>query len=189
MLNDNFDSYNNGDLNGQGNWSGSALFDIQDSVVQQGAKAGVIVGDGSLHVIAKSFNPETEGIQTCYVRQAVNSENFDIILLEDTTIDVIIRLQDDGNIAYWDGDLSAYTAIQSYNANQWYKFDIQVRKSDKKARYRVDNGTWTDWKTTRISYTTAINGLRIRKPAGGTATCYFDNFFESKVPKSQGHIF
>jgi len=39
MLNDNFDSYNDGDLNGQGGWSGSAVYDVQGAVVKAGTKA------------------------------------------------------------------------------------------------------------------------------------------------------
>ena len=36
---DNFNSYNDGDLNGQGDWSGSTEFQIQGVVVEEGDKA------------------------------------------------------------------------------------------------------------------------------------------------------
>ena len=43
-LEDNFDSYTDGDLNGQGGWSGSSAYDVQGITVQAGAKAVVVVG-------------------------------------------------------------------------------------------------------------------------------------------------
>ena len=43
---DNFDSYSDGDLNGQGSWSGSTAFDVQTTIKHSGTKAIKCTEDG-----------------------------------------------------------------------------------------------------------------------------------------------
>ena len=58
---DNFESYSNGDLTGQGGWSGSTEYDVQTSIVQAGSKA--VHSGGTNSKIEQTFTLEATGAQ------------------------------------------------------------------------------------------------------------------------------
>ena len=38
-----------------------------------------------------------------------------------------------------------YINFATYNDDEWTLLEVEWRSSDTRARYRVNNGTWTDW--------------------------------------------
>lgn len=152
LLTENFDGYNDGDLNGQGNWAGSTDFDIQGTVVKEGAKAVTLSG-GNSRSIVKTGTSTADGTLSFWHRQdvdparAVDIDSGLIIQDSDGTNIYIVRfrrLSDNSarEIAYNDGD---YQTIGAFTDSVWYKVEIEWRSSDNKARYRIDEGNWTAW--------------------------------------------
>ncbi|MDO8490246.1 MAG: peptidoglycan-binding protein [bacterium] len=58
---------------------------------------------------------------------------------------IAVSLKKDGNAAYYNPTTNTYINFDTYNDNEWVFVDTEWRSSDAKARYRVGNGTWTDW--------------------------------------------
>lgn len=143
ILADDFNSYEDGDLNTQGDWSGSVNFDIQ-GITYEGAKA-VRVHTGAEDVIDKLGEAQTDGLISVYLRRDSTSGTgrSDFTICEGSTAKFGYRW-DSGNINIWNG--STWVSLKSgYTAEQWYLCDIEWRSSDSKGRYRIDGGTWSDW--------------------------------------------
>jgi len=66
IFKDDFNSYNNGSINGQGGWVSSG-FQVQDNVVNEGVKA--ISAEGRSKQAIKEGNSLNDGTITFYVRK------------------------------------------------------------------------------------------------------------------------
>ena len=124
LFTDNFNSYNDGDLNGQGSWSGDTDFDVQSIITVEG-KAVKIVGTG-IESISKTGTQLSEGRITVYHRRttADTKETFPIRLYEDTTICTGVRF---GNTAGQIDFLTDGVWVDSgYNfvADTWYCIEV-----------------------------------------------------------------
>lgn len=182
ILIDNFNSYNDGDLNGQGDWFGSTTFDVQGDVVQEGAKAVKNVGTGT-EIIEKIGNQLAEGGIGCRMRITANNSAYAYFGIKENTLQcALINFDKDGNIyAYFGGEY--YPSIGTYNANQWYFVQIQWRSSPShQVRYKVDDGEWTDWGTPYQDWTTGPDRvlLQIINQVEGS-TCYWDNINDISI--------
>ena len=60
---------------------------------------------------------------------------------------ISVGFSQSGQVNYYDPVDDAYKSFASYNDNEWTLLEIEWRSSDKTARYRVNNGTWTNWYT------------------------------------------
>jgi hypothetical protein len=196
IFEDNFNSYVDGDLNGQGGWTAPGVYDIQGVIVKEGAKA-VQCSSTTTEDIAKKTGTATggDGRITVYIRVNVTNSVANFILLDNAENQIMsVFFHTDGYIKWYYGSLY-YSAIQAYNANQWYCIEIEWKASDKKYRVRIDGGTWTDWQPCMYNRdpTTANKvWLDVRgdvKPI----TAYFDYIAEypyvPPVGRSYGYIF
>jgi len=143
IFEDNFNSYNDGDLNGQGSWSGNSTFKIQGTTVKEGTKA--VYWDGSVAdaTIHKTGTTVADGRITFYLRAGQTNKRGLVYIREGTDNKFWVGFYDDGYIKY--SGSSGDTNFGTYSANQWYEFEVEWRSSDKKFRLRVNGGTWTDW--------------------------------------------
>lgn len=183
-ITDNFESYSDGDLNGQGSWSGSTYFDVQSSVTKTGSKA-VSVGTIAANTIAKAFpSGVASGTQAFYIRStgthATDAVTFR--LTEGGTRKIIFGMLN-GNFVYHNG--AGYQTISAYSINTWYAITIEWRSSDKKARYKI-NDTWTDWFVGIENFTTSIGGVLLFSSADTSQTTYFDDLSETITPPPSG---
>lgn len=174
---DNFDSYTDGDLNGQGSWSGSTDFDIQGSVVQAGAKAVAHTAAASGNIL-KSFTGAASGTQSIYGRVASTAISglWMVRLYEGAAARIFIQTDGAGNLSYNDG--GGLVTIGAITADTWFKLDIEWQASDDTARYRLDNGTWTAFDTIVFPITTEIDTLRLFKDVADATAIYFDTAAE-----------
>jgi len=188
VLNDGFDAYTNGSVVGQGGWGdrkNGSNFNVQSIATFDGTKALYINAlDDS--VVAKNGIPLSDGEQVVYIRTEnrdsweeghygaaqirVSKGSWDGV----NFIGVVFR--ENGNVAFYNG--SEYTNFATYNDNEWTPLEIEWRSSDKTARYKVNNGTWTDWTSFGGSATfTNFDNLGFdfdnRNGIGGGV--YFDN--------------
>lgn len=159
VLCENFNSYSNGQLVGQGGWidrASGSFYVIQDTVVKEGAKALSNFNSGSDSVVTKVGNSFTDGRQAVYIRTADRAnwgnynigENVQVRISKgswDSTAFIVFALKKDGHASYYDPGVDKFVDFDTYSDNAWTLAEIEWRSSDKTARYRVNSGTWTSW--------------------------------------------
>jgi hypothetical protein len=192
ILEDDFNSYNDGDLNGQGGWVGDVKVDIQGTTTYEGAKAVKIwevPTDGGYTY--KDGSTITTGKISFYVQKNTNSSarlDLEIITAAlGTTWNIVFNT--DGNIQY------RSTVIGTYIANTGYVIEIEwTDVGGRKARVRINSGTWTDW----MAYGTAGDPKSFYIYTHGTWAAgdiaYLDYIAENPlappaVGRSQAYIF
>jgi len=191
IFTDDFNSYNDGDLNGQGSWSGDTSFDVQTSVVFEGAKA-ISCASTSLVNILKTGTAQTAGVFYCYVRRtASNNGRSFVVLMEGTTIIDYYDINASAQVKSGDG-----TVLGSYSADTWFPLAIEWKSSPThQVRFLKPDLTWGNWTSPSDSdWTTAPDGIRLQVYTQTTSTSYFDYIAENPytppaVGRSQAHIF
>jgi len=175
LVTDNFDSYTDGDLNGQGGWSGSALFDIQTAVKNSGAKALKVITAGSLVGVTKTGIKINDGKQTFYLRAEQTNASGEFVLLSPTDdLAISLSFYTDGHIHDYSGSGGATdTDLGAYSTSQFYKVDVEWRSSDHKHRITIDNGTPSDWLD--VVNDNPDNATKVRIQARDTGTFYYDD--------------
>ena len=146
ILTETFNDYNDGDLNGQGSWVGSTLFDIQGDVVKEGAKAVKCTVANTNNVnIYKIGDVTADGKTTVYVRVSSTSYTYVLINLKKADdSDYAISLKWAGTTLYYYGP-GATTLKTGMVADHWYQIEIEWRSSDTKARYNIDSEGWSEY--------------------------------------------
>lgn len=182
-IDDTFDAYNDGDLNGQGGWTGHAGYDIQGDVVQTGAKAVKIIGPGGGVWIQHTFTEEANGRQIFYMRAAQTNQAFSVYFFDGPRVGGLtmsyIRLNSDGNITHQSS--AGGHIIQAYSADTWYKCEMEWSQTSPNAgkyRIRIDDGDWTSWYNGQESWS-AIDMIDFHTVSG---TCYWDSFGGESPP-------
>lgn len=165
IFEDDFNSYDDGDLDGQGGWVRNATYgvlNVQGTTVKEGAKA-VANAAATYAEYRKSGDNIATGRITFYFRVTSNG-SIHFRVNESGTGKIFIQvLKGSGKIQYWNG--SAYVDIQAIAYDTWICVEIEWRSSDHKARYRIDEGEWTGWDSCVGSWT-ALNGIAIWHYAG-----------------------
>lgn len=158
---DDFNGYSDGSIVGQGSWQNyvnGSNFVVQGAVVNEGAKAlhNNTFGDS---VATKPGTPRADGKQAVCVRTENRSTwgfyvdgNAQFRVTKNswaggTDVFAAVTFKTDGNVAYFDPTSGVYQNFATYTDNEWTLLEIEWRSSDKTARYRVNSGPWTDWKT------------------------------------------
>jgi len=175
IFSDSFDSYSNGNLNGQGSWSGDTNFQIQETTKYSGAKG--VSCDATGKTIAKSGTLTADGSAFAYFR--TNSESgawFE--LWEGTNQITYARF----NHASGRGKLQASLAgiyedvPGSITNDEFNKVTVEWRSSDKKVRWSLNNGSFTDWKTTYANFSSGLDKIRlVTSDVSVGGCCYFDD--------------
>jgi hypothetical protein len=184
-----FNAMTNGDLNGQDGWSGSTVFDVQTSVVSEGAKAvSAVIGAGAFIDYPLS-SPKLAGRFSAYMRRdAVGAGTGTIwVILRDSTgptSRVLIRLHEDGTVGAFDG--ATYQTVGTFNINEWVHIEVEfdVDHQPNKFRARADEGTWSSWLGVSGGTLTNLETIRLdTDDCNSTATGYFDLVeFYTQIP-------
>lgn len=158
---DDFNSHTDGSIVGQGGWQSYVNGDhfvVQGDIVFEGTKAvhNNSFGDSG---VGKQGTPRADGQQAVCFRtenrdswgfySADGNVGFRVSQGFNGTTFASVSLKKDGHVAYYDPVADVYSDFATYNDNEWTLLEIEWRSSDKKARYRVNAGTWTDWKAFR----------------------------------------
>ena len=185
ILEEDFNSYNDGALEGQGGWSVRSGYagqiKIQGTTVKEGAKAAN--GQGTLDSdVIKTGSQVSDGRITYYGRIGTASKRgATLVLCEGIQTRIQIGFQPNNYIGYYNG--SGWQYIAPYVVDKWYCIEIEWRSSDKKARYRVDGGTWTDWDTTQIAFTNYLDSVCVTNNASDPVVQqYHDHIAENPIP-------
>lgn len=199
IFEDNFNSYTDGDLNGQGGWSGDVVFDIQGVTVKEGAKAVSCAGTGLPNNIIKVGTSVATGTITVFMRRSVINDGYSAFILHEGITSVLaVILWDTGHIQNYNGtDWYDIYSPGTYVVNQWYQIQIEWRISDKKFRFNVDNGGWSAWDygyQGATGWAVGIDKVRLTVYGQTIATSYWDYIAEYPYSppvagRSQGLIF
>lgn len=175
---ENFDSYTDGDLNGQGGWSGSVNWDVQGTIVQSGVKAVQCAISAS--TIDKSITASANGNQVFYIRSNalnVGATNHSVRFYEGATYITGIYLNEGGGSPgdiLLDGSASD-PIVATWVINTWYKIEVEWRTSDDSFRARVNDGTWTSWTTVPTAFAN-IDKIRLQNADATGSTFFVDSF-------------
>ena len=181
IFTDDFNSYTDGDLNGQGGWAGGTDFDIQGTTVCEGAKAVKLLQDAATQEIEKSGTLTNDGRVSFYARRSGNVGYAEVKLLEGTGNKVWTDFDPNGNWRYHNG--GSYVVIGAISSNVWHLCEIEWRSSDHYARYRLNEGTWTNWDSAYSAWTSGLDKLsaRIYNPANFSES-FIDYIAENPYP-------
>jgi len=163
ILTDDFNSYNDGDLNGQGGWSGDASFDVQGVVAKEGKAVENLSQSGDDIHIAKQGTGRADGKITVYLKndRSGSGENW-----------VQIRLGEVGGnsgdgaapcvefglyTGIWIHRTAGWLEIASYTPGDWICIEMEWQSSDYTTRFRIDGGSWTGWYDTYANWTALDN--------------------------------
>ena len=179
-LNDNFDSYNDGDLNGQGGWSGPANYDVQGVTTYGGTtKAVHTIASGGTTVIEKSVTKVVDGSQIAFHNPHTDFAGKGTFIQFYEGADFISNVGfDAGNIyLYWDDSGRQSDKIGEYDLYTWYKVEVEWNATANQVRARIDDGTWSDWKSSD-----AFGGIDTISMAETQAEGYWDEFESQPSP-------
>jgi hypothetical protein len=170
-----FNTLNDGDLNGQDSWGGSASFDVETSVKYEGAKA-VSFNSGTAGGISRTV-AVTSGVFYIAMRKTANNAVDCFFDLWDSSGDekAEIRLASDGNIKVI-GNSS--NTVGTYNINQWYVFGVELDAANEQFRVKINDGTgwgsWNGWYTVRNSPVDVFQTLEFFSTGNAGVTTYWD---------------
>jgi hypothetical protein len=143
----NFNTLNDGDLNGQDSWSIRSGY--RSPVVQTTKKY-----EGAKGLKSNSSTPWASILRTitalsgnyhCYFTVFAEATNKSIIwfMLRNSSDSAAISFQlaTDGKLSVYDFSTSTYIEIMSFSANTWYVIDLEYDIPNKKYRARAYNGS------------------------------------------------
>ena len=173
---DDFDSYTDGDLNGQGGWSGSSIFDVQSTIAQSGK---AIRGDASNHYyISRVTDDFNSGIVTFYMRLEgnMNSPYSLVRFYEGATIKLDMMLFNPFRYLDSGGANSNLPISTAAAANTWYKVEIAFDASTNKYEsIKIDDVEKTSGGVASLAFT-KINKIELCYINGGAGATHYDNF-------------
>jgi hypothetical protein len=142
-----FNSYTNGDLNGQGGWSGDTRFDVQGTTVYEGAKAVQVSGGpaNTFISIQKSLTTNLNSVELrVYLRAAQTnlSTGYAGIL---NTAGALIGRGMTSSIATFQAQGQTSANDGTYVANTWYLAILQIRETDQYLRFKGGDASFTSW--------------------------------------------
>jgi len=184
-IQDDFNSHTDGDLTGQGLWSGDVTFDIQGIDTFEGAKA-VENEDTSAaqKLIAATGTATTEGSFVVYWKRTTTDGRSRFYLYEGGTGGsqcMYVYANPAGVFGYFDEAANGH-AFDAWAANTWYSLTVEFRNSDKKLRYALGGSGWTAWdfgydKTWSSDAGIDTVGLAVYGQGG---TAYFDYVWDDQ---------
>ena len=172
---DDFNSYSNGNLNGQGGWSGNTAFQVQGTTVQEGAKAIANASGTNDVIITKSIGAYTSGIIGFAFRIDFTGiyAASTALRYSGTTICFIDYYYQGGPgaIKFQVSGVGVTVLQSSLTIGTWYYGEIELDQANSRLRARLNGGTWTAWVTKSF---TSINQIQLLKASNGSTanSCY-----------------
>ena len=181
---DNFNAYTNGDLNGQGSWSGSTGWDVQGTTVFEGAKAVMATTGGGDFTITRTFTPEASGSKYFAIRKTSNTNGKMFVRFSNGGASVAMVKLDTGTIYYYNGAWTSWGAIA---ADTWYvvnlEWDESLGAGAGQVRYRWHNGTswsaYTAWTFLDDAFNSLSRIQVIEEHTGTAVDVFFDDLSET----------
>lgn len=168
---DDFNSYSDGNLNGQGSWSGSTTYQIQGVTVYEGAKAVKSIGANAN--IDRSITSVSSGVMYFTMMKPDTTQDAAFRLVSGASIWMQISFSA-GNILLFDGTGNPTTLVTGYTTGTFYIFEVTIiSTSQLSLRYRAVGSAWSASTGTRSSSVTgSVDKIQLNQ--GGSGTAYWD---------------
>jgi hypothetical protein len=147
FIEDNFNSYDDGAISGQGIWTkhgGTGNCDVQSTIALEGK---ALKFDGQYYLkIGSNQTAVTTGRQTFYVYPTYTNESFTYYVVSDVfpNGDYLYICGLDNVGKFWWYNNTTITTGDDYTQNAWNCIEYEWR-ADKKVRERINTGNWSDW--------------------------------------------
>ncbi|MEK7610364.1 MAG: hypothetical protein AAB468_01290 [Patescibacteria group bacterium] len=159
VLCENFNSFLDGSVVGQGGWTdreNGNRWLAQGLVFKEGAKALSNFNSMGESIITKNTGRAlADGRQSFWVKTqnrasyvSFHSENVQLGMYQgswDGPSRIVVAFNKNGNVNYIDARTDTRVNFGSYEDDTWNLINIEWRSADKTARYKLNNGSWTDW--------------------------------------------
>lgn len=156
ILEDNFNAYNDGDLNGQGSWSAHANVDVQGGSADnpEGASSGKEIKDSVEHTttgnkIEKDGTARAAGRHTFYFKvDGAGTHYVSVGIYLSSNVGGFAGALRDGSFDMHNG--TDWVIGKSYSLNVWHYGQVEWKDdSPSVARLNIDGGAWTNWEVTQ----------------------------------------
>lgn len=178
IFEDNFNSYTDGDLNGQGGWVyediSAKTWYVEGTTVYEGTKA---TAESSGYNYLKDGTLTNDGRITVYLRWSSVATGGPYFTLYEGTAGRIATALSQTGAGKFDYYSAGWKNIGDVSADTWYCLEIEWRSSDHKVRYKLDGGAWTNWVAPWVSWTNGLSRVRISGAVGRTS--YVDYIAEN----------
>lgn len=183
ILNDNFDSYGLGAINGTSTWSASPSFVVDNGTPYQGTNYLKVNLDSLATATTTAAQDGSLTFWAYLSYSATGTGAYPRMYLRDDDGSWLFNLYyfDDGKVKFSTGE--GTTEVNTYATSTWYRNQIEFRSSDHKVRYNFNNGSWTTWQTPLGPWGGTENVIRFTIENFGTAGYYagFDYFGETAI--------
>lgn len=180
FFDDDFESYNLGDLNGQGGWTGDILYDVVDSLKHSGGKGILINTAIPSTAIYKTAASLEVGEFSFWFYPITGEMRYEFYAESDNPAWMMIWLKtlDNDLLRYLSG--SGFVAVFSdFSLSEWHNLAIDWYKDGNRLKYRLslDSGSWTEYFD--IGYDNAnIVGVNKFRLEGGEVNLGIDDIGE-----------
>jgi len=154
----------------------------------QGGNAVKNVGVNAFEMI-RGFTAITSGTASWRAYLTItNPDDFmGVVLMEGATGKMFVRLGPAGNVEIYDSAIPAYVTVAAYSASTWVTIDIDFNAGTQPNLYRarVNNGTYSGYKTVETGSYTNIDGIRLESTDTGVRDFWIDDI---KTPSAASSV-
>ncbi len=180
IFTDNFNTYNNGDLNGQGSWSGNTTYDVQSTTYYDdgGTKAVQFTNTASQFSIEKAGTQQTAGTVGMYMRKSVVNNGQQYFLAQEDTWDgyTIFAFMHTGAILF-NGNT---TLLDPFVVDTWYWVQMEWKSDpDHLVRGRYNDNAWSDWIAPQSDWVTGLGEVNFTVNSLDSDSAYYDFIAEA----------
>lgn len=170
ILCDDFEGYATGTLSGQGDWTGNANPEVENSVYFSGSKAGAVLSKSFTGYTTIVGNGSASGTQTFYLRfSEVDKDNYTLFGQAGSS-----RFRFGMSSTHqWDLDGASSYFFETPKVNTWYKIFLEWTDASSSVRATIDDSTTTPWRDTSSAITAPIDTISIGADNGNH---YWDLF-------------
>lgn len=192
ILTDDFNSYNNGNIEGQGGWLGNGVnefFTVKSDVLGERGKilesssgflgstisvrkTGSLVSDGTISVDVKTTSGFFLGL---FQLSEGSATRLQVQFMGAPTAG--------GNISYRSSDGKFQMISSSMTPDVWYNLQIEWRSAPShQTRYRINGGVWSAWEAPYRDWVQGLDTVNlVRGALGNGEYIYFDAIGENPI--------
>lgn len=185
IVTDNFNSYTDGDINGQGSWTANGNFDVQGAITKEGNKAikANDVAPVQSTYCTKIGTLQSAGTQGVYVMRDAANGWFDVQFIEGATTATVISFNTFNNITLRTVG-AVDTVIQAYAQRTWYWVELEWRGTGatSEVRVKINDSAWSIWYEPNNDWTAGLDTFEIYNQSQTSGVSYFDYVAENPLP-------
>ena len=161
---------------------------IQNEAVFEGSKSLKLSDPFSANFsVQKTGTLTNDGRMTIYVQGHLGGSTFPLIevqLKEGDNTAISVKNHTGRDFSYYNGDIGSNSIFGPQMASDtWYALQIEWRSSDHTARYRINDGNFTNWKKGFSDWLSGLDTVNIGIFDGiGFVDAIQENFIPNKTP-------